>query len=119
MVWRPDASDGVVDGLDWLGLGSQLLSVGVSEEDSLLHDAVWLEVANTDSLLTAVDVGALDDWVLVWARRDGDLDLRVGLGELWELVADEEAGNALDTAVLGINKRYAYFMPLELPAQSQ
>ena len=31
VIWRPDASDGVVDRLHWLGLGSKLLSVGVSQ----------------------------------------------------------------------------------------
>lgn len=92
MIWRPDTSDGVVDRFHWLGLGSELLSVGISQQNNLLQDRVWLEIAHADGLLTSINVGALDDWVLVWTGRDGDFDGWVCFGELWEGVADEEAG---------------------------
>ncbi len=91
MIWRPDTSYRVVDRLDWLGDGSELLSVGISQQDGLLQDRVWFKVADTDSLLATIDVCALDDWVLVWAWRNGDLDAWVGLCEAREGVADEEA----------------------------
>lgn len=101
MIWRPDTSDRVVDRLHWLGLGSELLSVGVSQQNSLLQNRVWLEIAHANGLLAAIDVGALDDWMLVWAWRNGDFDGWVGFGELWELVADEEARSTIRLCLFG------------------
>jgi len=52
---------------------------------------------------------------------DGDLDLGVCGGELGEGMAEEGAiyRSALSTYRKIIARRQSYFMPLELPAQSQ
>jgi len=91
MIWRPDTSDTVVNRLDGLGLLPQLLARCISQQDRLLQNRIWLQVADTDCLLAAVDVGALDDRVLAGTRGDGDFDRRVGFGEAGERVAEEEA----------------------------
>lgn len=96
MIWRPDTSDRVVDGLHWLGLGPELLAVGISQENRLLQNRVWLKVTHANGLLTPVDVCALNDWVLIRAWGDGDFDGWVGFGELWQGVADKQADVVLD-----------------------
>ena len=92
VVRRPDASDGLVGALDGLGHAADLVAAGVAEDLGLLEDLERLHVAHADGALAAVDVLRYDDGVLGRAGRDGELDLRVGGGELGEEGLDEAAG---------------------------
>jgi hypothetical protein len=59
-----------------------------------------------------------DDWVSSGAWRDFDFDLRVRNSKLLERVSEkgaEHVSNRIDQVV----EVQAYFIPLELPAQSQ
>lgn len=71
--------------------------------------------------MPAIDVVAYHDGVFVWSRGDCDFDLGVGGCEFWEEGFDEPAAEFVVSD--GLNEyraRYgAYFMPLELPNQSQ
>lgn len=123
MIWRPDTSHTVIDRLDRLSLLPQLLARRISQQDRLLQNRIRLQVAHTDCFLAAVDVGALDDGVLAGTRGDGDFDRWVGFGEAGERVAEEEAEKMVLASheATGIEEEggRTYFMPLELPAQSQ
>jgi hypothetical protein len=59
-----------------------------------------------------------DDWVSSWAWGDFDFDLRVYNGELLERIAKERAVN-VSNRIEQMRDGQAYFIPLELPAQSQ
>ena len=59
-----------------------------------------------------------DDWVSSWAWGDFDFDLRVYNGELLERIAKERAVN-VSNRIEHMRDGQAYFIPLELPAQSQ
>ena len=91
MVRRPYAPDGLVDALYRLGDPLVLLTTGIAEQLGLLENFVGLHVANTDGFFAAVDVLSDDDGVLRWSWGDGELDLRVGGGELGEERFDETA----------------------------
>jgi hypothetical protein len=59
-----------------------------------------------------------DDWVSPWTWRDFDFDLRVRNRKLLERVPEKRAehiSNRIDQVV----EVQTYFIPLELPAQSQ
>lgn len=90
MKGTPDAPDALVQTLNGLVDGAAVpLAGGVAQQIGLLEDLLLLKLADTDSLGTAVDVVALDDWLLAGARRHGDLDGRVPLGESGECVLKE------------------------------
>lgn len=61
-----------------------------------------------------------DDGVLSGSGGDGEFDLRVGGGELGEERLDEATAVEVSEGFSRVSCRVrAYFMPLELPAQSQ
>jgi hypothetical protein len=62
-----------------------------------------------------------NDGVLAGSGRDGEFDLRVGGGELGEKRFDEATVIRLDNTEKTKERLncFTYFIPLELPAQSQ
>ena len=92
MIRGPDASDTLVDTCDGLLGTLQFLAASLLEQVCFLEDLFGLEVANTDRLLTSVDVVALDYRVLVWSWRYADFNLRVGFGEGGKSVLQESSG---------------------------
>lgn len=85
----PDTSHALVKTRDGLLGALRLLAAGRLQQIRLVEDLLGLEVADTDRLLSAVDVVSLDDGVLVWPGRYSDLDLGVGFGERGEVVLEE------------------------------
>lgn len=74
MIRRPNTSHTLIDRLHRLRLPPQLLARRIPQQNRLLQDRVRLQIAHADGLLAAVDVGPLDDGVLVRSWGDGDLD---------------------------------------------
>lgn len=84
VVRGPYASDGLVDTLHGLGGPPVLLAAAVAEDLGFLEDLIGLHVAHADRLFAAVDVLCDNNGVLGRPRRNGELDLGVGGGELGE-----------------------------------
>ena len=61
--------------------------------------------------------------MLVWARGDMDRDGRICGSEGGEMMSEEETIRRMVSKRIGIERSWgkccSYFMPLELPAQSQ
>lgn len=115
----PDTSYTLVHTLDGLCDLSQLFAASITQELGLLHNLFLLQAAYANGLFAAVDICALDDGVFARTRRDGDFDLGVGAGKGWKIVLEESAGALCQSPSRKEDVVLAYFMPLELPAQSQ
>lgn len=89
----PNASDTLIHALHRLRDPLQLLTAGIPQKHCFLQDLILFQVSHADGLLATVDVVALDDWVLVRSRGDGDFDLRVLFGELREGILEEQAAS--------------------------
>ena len=91
----PDTSHTLVQTLDLLGLPLELLAAGVAQQRCLFQNLVGLHVAHADGLFLSADVFALHDGVAAGSGGDGDFDLGVGAGELFEVGLEEVAGREL------------------------
>ena len=100
MIRRPNASNRRVDAANGLPEPLGLLAAGIAQQLRLLEHLQRLHVAHADGLGAAVDVVALQDRVLRRARRDDELDLRVGGGEFGEEGFDEAA--VVDIRLVGV-----------------
>lgn len=124
MVRRPDTPDTLLRAQDWLVRLPQLLATCVAQQFHLLHDFERSQIPHADWFVTSVDVVADDDWVLSWSGRNGKFDLGIGGGELREETLDETTAQEVLADADGRPRVFCvsdvtYFMPLELPAQSQ
>lgn len=124
MVWTPHSSDTLVDTLHRLGDLLELLSASISQKFGLLYDLSWLQILDTNCLLAPIDVVTLDDWVFAWTWRNGNFDLRVLLCEFRKSGLEESTVTFMLASFIRNQsiRSYvsnSYFMPLELPAQSQ
>ena len=111
----------------------QLLPVRVPQQNRLLQNLKRLLVPNAHGLLAPVDVVPHDDGVLARPGGDGDFDFGVFGGEFGEVGFYEAAADIVNFGLGdwvgalgdrkedgdGIGMRGTYFMPRELPAQSQ
>lgn len=103
MVRGPDTTHALVDTRDGLVGALQLLAAGLLQQERLVEYLLGLEVADADHLLSAVDVVALDDGVLVRSGGNSDLDLRVAFGEAGERVLQEApVGDIISIAILSV-----------------
>lgn len=119
VVRTPDTSDtGVLAGY---GLPDplELVAVGVAQRLGVLQDLQGLQVLHAEGSRPSVDVVADNVGVVGGLRGDGDLDLRVGGGELGQLRLEKTAVDLLASRIVSPRDVDAYFMPFELPAQSQ
>lgn len=85
----PDASDTLVHTPYRLRDLLQLLPIRITQQQRLIHDLIRVHVAHTNGFFATVDVLACDDGVLVRARRDGNFNARVLLGECRQLGLQE------------------------------
>lgn len=118
VVRTPDTSNTLVDTLNWLGNPLQLLSARIAQQLCLLQHLFLLQVSHADCLLAAVDVVADYYWVFSWSRGNGHFDLGIRGCELGEGVAEKGAVEVLEGCYV-VYEIETYFMPFELPAQSQ
>lgn len=106
MERRPDTSDTLVKTGNRLLGALELLPTSLLEQHGLVEDLLRLQIAHADGLLTAVDVLALDDGVLVRSWRDPDFDLRVCFGERGECVFEEGAAGLLEHVLFIPHEEY-------------
>ena len=99
----------------------EFLSVGIAQQLNLLENLIRLHVAYANSLLLAVDIVSNGYWVLRGTRGDCEFDLGMGGGELWQEGLDEATVEGVNICAESNCQKTqkTYFMPLELPAQSQ
>lgn len=123
MVRRPYASDTLVNTLNRLVHPLVDHTSRVPQQLNLVKDLVWVHTSQTHGSVLAVDIMCDDCGMFLWSGRHGNLDLGVTGGELWEMSLKEGAKELISIPWKTIDamrtSRMPYFMPLELPAQSQ
>lgn len=125
VIRRPYASHTLVNALDRLLRPPVPLARRVSQQLGLALYLVGVQIPHAYCPAVAIDVVCINDGVFCWPGRNGYLDLWVRGGELGQKLLDEGASlsfcQPLDYPgkIAQIQERATYFMPLELPAQSQ
>ena len=123
MIRTPNPPDTLIRTPHRLNNPLQLLSTRISQQLRLLQDLLSRKIPHANSFFSTVDVVALYYRVFARPGGDGDFDLRIRAGEGWEVVFEKEAVEE-EGSVIGLKeavewRECMYFMPLELPAQSQ
>lgn len=91
MIRTPNTSNTLVDTLHWLRNPLQLLTTCIPEQLRLLQYLLLLEIPNTYSLLSTIDIMPYYDRVSPRPGRNNHLNLGICGGEFRQRIAKEGA----------------------------